>query len=116
MYKPEVLQNAIDNYGDHFQMDQTTEECAELIVALNKIKRFLKGTEWENNKKIPTPGQVNSIKYSLLYFGVCSELADVTITIKEMTMVFNKSAVDLSVERKIDRLEETIKKTFGKNE
>ena len=37
--RTEVLKRAIEKYGVLAQMDMATEECAELIQAINKLKR-----------------------------------------------------------------------------
>ena len=51
------------------------------------------------------PQSVHSIKYSLAYFNLCSEVADVKIMLAQMELMLSKDAIDLAVERKIDRLE-----------
>ena len=39
MNKTEILQKAVDTYGINNQLNQLQEECAELIVAVNKYRR-----------------------------------------------------------------------------
>jgi NTP pyrophosphatase (non-canonical NTP hydrolase) len=39
MTNQELLKKAIDTYGLNNQLNQLQEECAELIVAVNKIRR-----------------------------------------------------------------------------
>lgn len=109
----EVLKRAIEKYGVLAQMDMATEECAELIQAINKLKRKTPNSILD--KRLPkgtkslltiAPHENTSLSYSQAYFGLCSEVADVKIMVAQLELILSKEAIDLSVERKIDRLEE----------
>jgi hypothetical protein len=113
--RKEVLERAITTYGVHAQMDMATEECAELIQAINKLKRKTPKSVLDRNLSsgnkhlfcIP-PHEHTDVAYSQAYFGLCSEVADVKIMLTQLEMILSKEAIDLSVERKIDRLEERL--------
>jgi len=112
--KQEILLNAIDRHGDFHQIDMAIEECAELIQALSKMKRLLYPTAYRNilppENKPPYPAPNGSIKYSLTYHAVCSEIADVKIMISQLENIFSKEAVNLAEERKLTRLKENLTK------
>lgn len=104
--KEKILKDAVDNFGVISQIDMAIEECAELIQALNKIKRtfhpddlvaFLKGDV-----------KFNNVKQSLVYCNCCSEIADVTIMMKQLRRIFSPEHIDISEDRKLIRLQERI--------
>ena len=72
-----VLDSAIQVYGISNQLDMAVEECAELIQAINKIKRSFTIDEIKNIKN----GNhiFKSTEDALVYNNVCSEIADVKI-------------------------------------
>lgn len=78
-----VYQNAIDLWGATSQIDMMIEECAELIHALQKIKRGR---------------PVN----------VSEELADVEIMCEQMRVIFSSSKIDREKEIKLQRLRHLI--------
>lgn len=100
----DILAEAICEFGFESQMDMCIEECAELIQAINKLKRS-KLTIYGG--KIPLQ---KTIKQQQVYFNLCSEVADVKIMIAQMEMMLNKEAVDISFDRKIERLANKINK------
>ena len=95
-----ILEAAIKKYGELNQMDMVIEECAELIKAINKLKR--KGGI--NNLGVRPPSQNTTTEYSQLYYELCSEVADVKIMLAQAELMLSKEAIDLSVERKMERL------------
>lgn len=101
----EILNSVIRKYGMFHQFDMLTEEVGELLQAINKVKRKLK----INDIKFSVPDNCDSIEYCLAYWGLCSEVADVKILIRQMELMLNKEAIDLSYERKLLRLKEIIK-------
>ncbi len=98
-FQNETLQRAIDQNGHYKQIDMFTEEAGELLQVLNKMKRLC-----NYRGIVEKPNKDSSIKYCLAYWGACSELADVKIMICQMEKILNAEAVEISRERKIDRL------------
>lgn len=72
---------ALRKYGANAQMDQTIEECAELIVALRHYRRG-KATDDD----------------------VCGELADVAIMLEQMRIQFGRERFDSAHREKLARL------------
>jgi NTP pyrophosphatase (non-canonical NTP hydrolase) len=85
-----VLNQAIKTYGDQSQIEMMIEECAELIQALQKLKR--KDTEEVRDH-------------------ICEELADVELVIFQMRQVFNSDRIDDWQVIKVDRLKERLLKS-----
>ena len=84
------------------------EECAELIQAINKIKRSFTIDEIKNIKN----GNhiFKSTEDALVYNNVCSEIADVKIMLYQLEKIFDKNNIQIAEERKLIRLEENITK------
>jgi NTP pyrophosphatase (non-canonical NTP hydrolase) len=96
----EILSKAIETYGINNQLDMAIEECAELIQAINKVKRTKKHIYRQEIFNDP-----NKPEDTLTYFNVCSEIADVKIMIRQLELLFNKEAIDTSFDRKLKRLD-----------
>lgn len=79
---------AIAKWGRTSQIDMLQEECAELIVAINKYKRNHNGT----------------------IEAVLEEIADVEIMIDQIKVLLevNELRVDVFKEKKIDRLKDML--------
>jgi len=88
-----ILQNAIDKWGADAQIEMIIEECAELILALQKIKRHHKTKEDKNQA----------------YFNVSDEIADVKIMIAQSELLFDKELINSRVEFKMNRLSDKLK-------
>jgi len=85
-WKMSILTWAMDKYGRDKQIDMLIEECGELIVALQHLKR----------------GRVT-------WTEVSEEMADVTIMIDQMkTQGVVDQIVDSIVDHKLKRLEERL--------
>jgi NTP pyrophosphatase (non-canonical NTP hydrolase) len=108
-----VLDSAIQVYGISNQLDMAIEECAELIQAINKIKRNFTIDEIKNIKN----GNhiFKSTEDAIVYNNVCSEIADVKIMLYQLEKIFDKNNIDISEERKLIRLEERLLKYKPKN-
>lgn len=93
-----IPKDAIEAFGLEAQIDQTIEECAELIHALNKVKRY--------------PAQ------SARVIDVRGEIADVEIMCEQMRAVFDDERSDYSVDSikasKLVNLAEMISWHFGR--
>jgi NTP pyrophosphatase (non-canonical NTP hydrolase) len=89
MNKSEILKKAIDTYGVYHQLNQLQEECAELIVAVNKCRR--------NNFVDLDP--------------LVDEIADVVIMHNQIIQGFNLYIkVNDRIEFKLNRLKENLEK------
>lgn len=84
-----VLQDAVNQWGKVAQIDMVIEECAELILALQKMKR-------DYGK--------NTSKDRAILTNVCDEIADVKIMIAQAELVFDKELVQERVNYKMERL------------
>ena len=72
----ELYKKAIEKWGKKSQVEMLIEECSEVIQAVQKLKR-----EYFNNdlKKI------YEVEHHL-----CGELADLTIMLEQMNLIFEK--------------------------
>ena len=84
-----TLREAIKVYGKDNQIEMIIEECSELIMALQKNKRY-------NTKDT--------------YINVCEEIADVDIMIEQAKMMFDDDLINHIKKQKIERLKERLKK------
>lgn len=93
----DILQKAIDTYGEQMQIDVAIEEMAELTKALIKERR-----ETKNNAKA--------------IVDICEEIADVAIMLEQLMMIFDfqldddNTSVSDFVKHKINRLESRLNK------
>ena len=92
----EILQKAIDAYGEFGQVDKFIEESAELIQALLKTRKYQ-----EENDGDYTEG---------LYNSVLTEVADVYITLEYIKRIYKISKTELNseIEFKLNRLKERL--------
>ena len=86
----EVLQKAIDTYGEISQADKCVEEMSELTKALLKL-RYAKPT---------------GVEKDILMDAVSEEMADVEIMLEQLHMIYqNDNKVNEYRQKKIERLE-----------
>lgn len=106
--KDKICKDAVDAFGISNQFDMVFEEFGELIQALNKIKRTFDVSKLSEIKQ----GKVkfNTVKESLVYCGVCSEIADAKIMIRQLEYIFSNEHINLSEERKLIKLQDRINK------
>ncbi len=85
-----IYEKAISRFGVDRQLLQCCEECAELIQAVSKAKRY------EGQSYID---------------GVTEEITDVLIMIEQLKIIFGISAAEIENERerKLKRLERMIR-------
>lgn len=100
--KEQLLNNVINNWGVINQLKMVYEEMGELLQSLNKLDRLTPDGEPFGTQ----PASHHSIKYCLAYWNVCSEIADLGIMNDQLKIIFNSEGVQLSEDRKLDRLEE----------
>jgi NTP pyrophosphatase (non-canonical NTP hydrolase) len=98
-----VLEQAIQKYGIGQQLDMAVEECAELIQAINKVKRA--GIVAYH---ITKPNQGMDMKTVLKYTNLCGEVADVKIMIAQLELMLDAEYIKISVDRKIERLKKRL--------
>jgi len=87
----QVIVDAINAWGKDAQVDMLIEECAELIVALEKTRRKL--------RKQPD---------DVLIFNVQDELADVFCMVNQGAYIFGVDGVQEQIDFKLNRAKKRI--------
>ena len=108
-----ILEDAVSKFGTVNQLDMAIEECAELIQAINKIKRTFPPetiSQFYREYNSPQMPRFQSESDALIYHGLCGEIADVEILLEQMRLIFNTETIDLIKERKLMRLQERLYK------
>jgi len=91
------LYSDAEKYWGHIaQYDQCIEECAELIVAINKYKRKVLHDDYENNPEIEE--------------NLVEELADVYMCIEQLSEFVGKTRFENKFEEKLQKLAKQIEK------
>lgn len=83
-----LYQRAVEKWGEDAQLDQMIEEMAELIVAINKVKR---AKHFIAQKK---EGVMDNL---------FEELADVKLCLEQMEWMFGKENVDKMFDKKLEK-------------
>jgi len=94
-----LLLRAIDTWGVSAQLNQVQEECAELIVAINKCRR----AGVVQDKVIICNKQ--SEKGNRAIFDLIGEIADVKIMIAQLELLVDPVYLDHKIGTKMERLE-----------
>lgn len=96
-----ILQEALDTFGVHRQIDKVIEESVELVQAVLKAREY---QETHNGDYTPS-----------LYHAIKTELADVYVTAEYVKMLYNISEEELQQEMdfKVNRLKERIDREKG---
>lgn len=76
LHEKELYKAAVKKYGEIAQIDQATEEMAELIVALNKYKRYINFHQGDKEK---------------ILSNVAEERADVQIMLEQLNIIFGNN-------------------------
>ena len=97
------LDNIVTIYGDNNQVDMCIEECAELQKALLKYRR-------ETHKGFPDTEKVKEAKESII-----DELADVTVMVEQMKIIYGYEAVEERIGFKINRQMDRLRKRGEEN-
>lgn len=87
----EILKQAIEKWGESSQIEMIMEECLELAMAINKLRR----KDGDPHKP---------------FADVHDEIADVKIMIAQAELIFDKEEIDKRVAFKMERLEKRISK------
>jgi len=95
-----VIKGAITHFGVPKQLDMVVEEAAELIQAINKVKRKLNVT----HLGIEAPNREASVEYSLEYHNLVGEVADNLIMLSQLILMLGPDKVQFVFERKLDAL------------
>ena len=85
--RDELYAKAIDTWGQMPQINMVNEECGELITSL---ARYLRGRDTVDD--------------------VITEIADVSIMMEQMAVLFGKEQFEKEKERKLQRLKERLEK------
>ncbi len=111
--KEKITKDAIDTFGIENQFDMVFEEFGELIQALNKIQRIFTVEQLVEIKS--GNFKFDNYKVALTYCDMCSEIADAKIMIRQLEHIFSNDHINISEERKLIRLADTIQKEKFKN-
>lgn len=87
----EVLENAVETYGVEIQSTVCMEECAELIQAISKCKRYGCTGKYRDN--------------------LIEEIADVVICADLLQIMYDVDLPEIAkmIDKKIERLKERLK-------
>lgn len=87
----EVLENAVETYGVEIQSTVCMEECAELIQAISKCKRYGCAGKYRDN--------------------LIEEIADVMICADQLQIMYDVDISEIGemIDKKIERLKERLK-------
>lgn len=99
MTEQQILQKAIDTYGQQAQIEMLVEEASEVIQAVQKLKRAFESK---------VVGIEYNIKLKASNGHLMEELADLQIMLDQMYLIFPKEEIDEYREQKINRLKERI--------
>lgn len=99
----EAIKKIADTYGFSEQSRQLSEECSELIVAVNKYHRAIKKPSY-------TPSDCIDKQYLSLH--IMEEIADVTVMIEQIKHLLNLDdlIIDDFIKSKINRQLKRIEK------
>lgn len=109
--KKSLLNGVILHFGAISQLKMVYEEMGELLQALNKLDRATSSDENFGTQ----PKEHHSIKYCLAYWNTCSEIADLSIMLDQLKIIFSSEGVQISEERKLERLKDRFIKYCEKN-
>ena len=84
-----IIENSIERWGIDAQCEMIIEECLELALALQKMKRLRGDKEQKYNNTI-------------------DEIADVKIMIRQAERIFDSELINQRVDFKMNRLKERL--------
>lgn len=96
--RPEILQEALNAYGNEAQVDMAIEEMTELTKALLKHRRAERSPEaWD---------------YERTKQNIYEEITDVIIMLTQLLMIYGgREAIQKDIESKVTRLAERLEKS-----
>lgn len=80
-----ILEQAVEEYGTRSQKIMAVEEMAELLNAFAKFER----------------GRCS-------IYDIITEIADVTIMMEQLRIIYGPDAVDAEIQRKVERLQKRL--------
>ena len=98
--KRTIYEEALDVWGEDSQIEQLIEECSELILALQKLKRHRRFNQGQRVDRIN---------------DVLEEIADVKIMIRQIELIFPPEEVAKYESIKLDRLRKRLDKYAFRN-
>jgi NTP pyrophosphatase (non-canonical NTP hydrolase) len=107
----QILNKAIATYGIDSQLNQCVEEMAELIQAINKARRAGIVKSW-GIKPPSAESQMNQVE---AYNNLCMEIADVVIMLAQLEIMLDTERIELSINRKLKRLESKLNEQKQQN-
>ena len=104
------IKKITSHYDFSNQVMQLSEECAELIQAVNKYRRF-RGSKNTRDEIIASANDSN-----MLIQNIAEEIADVDIMLEQMKVLLNlnPSAIEQIKEKKVNRQLARIERERGK--
>lgn len=89
----QIIEAALLKWGKEKQIEMVIEECTELSLALQKLRRA-------------KPSTVNEVT-----FNVIDEIADVIIMIEQCKQMFDIETIEQRIEFKLSRLKNRLEKS-----
>lgn len=102
-----IIKDVISVFGVEHQLGMAVEELGELVQAINKIKRHFTVKKLED---IKNGCKFEDVGAAIIYCNLCSEVADVKIMIEQLEYIFTLDRINLSKERRLERLQNTVNK------
>ena len=90
-----IFKLSVEKWGEEAQYNQMTEECAELIVAINKYKRFCDGERHQTEEEV--------------MFNLLEEIADVKICVQQLEYILGADKVEKVYNQKMQKFLNQIK-------
>ncbi|CAG7581708.1 MAG: nucleoside triphosphate pyrophosphohydrolase [uncultured marine phage] len=87
MIDKEILKQAVDKWGELSQIEMMIEECSELIMALQKMKRGYDNLD-----------------------NIAEEIADVSLMMEQGKYIFGEDLVNKHIDFKTERLKKRLEK------
>lgn len=96
-----ILEKSIQRDGVPYQFELLAEECAELIVAINKCRRMNLIQKWG----VSRPSPEHTIPELAAFSNLHEEIADVLIMLDKMNIILDPLLIQSFKESKLKRLE-----------
>ena len=89
-----LMQNAVEKWGEEAQMDMIIEKSLKLATAINILKR-------QNHKE-------DHASYSIAYNEVCERVADMRLMIEQSEFLFNTNEINNHYQNKLEYLAKSL--------
>lgn len=104
MNSTDIVRQAIAKFGVKHQLDMAQEEAAELIQAINKLRR----NNLVYSDFVYHPHAASDINQIKAYSDLCSEIADIKIMIQQLELILDPNTIQIAYDKKIKRLQKLI--------